>query len=110
MKRLFYTPSEDDKQRVRKYAASGASEDDIAALLDVPVKRLRKAFKKELKQGEAEGKQVALDKLHDVVREGSNVSALIFWVKARCGWRDTGAAPDAAGPVQSILMIQCDSE
>ncbi|MGH9653192.1 MAG: hypothetical protein ACRD6B_06970, partial [Bryobacteraceae bacterium] len=33
----------------------------------------------------------ALKKLHTSALCGENLSALIFWVKARCGWRDTGA-------------------
>lgn len=108
MKQLLYTPSADQRERVLKFARSGATEDDIAAQFDIPVKRLKKLFRKELRCGEAEGKQLALDKLLDVVREGSNISGLIFWIKARCGWRDTGNAGTGPTYINSILEIKCE--
>jgi hypothetical protein len=105
MARLF-PPSTQDKDRVRKLAASGASEQDIAALMSIPVKRLRTRFRSELQTGLAEGKQQVLDRLYEAASSGSNLSATIFWIKSVCGWRDTGAAQSAAAQWPAFV-VQC---
>jgi hypothetical protein len=62
----------------------------MAADFDMPLKRFQKLFKRELEQGDAEGRHNLLTKLYDIAETGENLNALLFWVKARCGWRDTG--------------------
>jgi hypothetical protein len=96
MGRLLYMPSIEDRERVRHMAATGATEDDIAAVIQMPVKRLKKVYRLELEQGEAQGKQQVRDKLYEIVESGKNLTALMFWVKARCGWRDTGSVENKA--------------
>lgn len=93
MGKILFMPAVEDRDRVRKLAGIGASEEDIAAQLQIPLKRLQKRFRRELAEGAALGKTEALEKLHAMATSGSNTSATIFFVKARCGWRDTGAAP-----------------
>jgi hypothetical protein len=102
---MLSKPSEEQKQRVRQMARSGAIPADIAVQLEIPLKRLRKKFQRELQQGDAEGKQQALDKLRDSAMSGKNISALIFWVKARCGWRDTGPAENSASAVSHPFVV-----
>lgn len=93
MAKILFMPAAADRDRVRKLAGVGVSEADIAAQLQIPLKRLQKRFKRELAEGIALGKTEALEKLHQMATSGSNTSATIFFVKARCGWRDTGPAP-----------------
>jgi hypothetical protein len=93
MSRSRYTPTVADQYRVRDLAAIGMTEDDIAAQLRLPMAQLKKRFRLELKQGAATGREHALKKLHELAISGDNFSALSLWVKSRCGWRDTGAAP-----------------
>jgi hypothetical protein len=98
MGRLLYMPSIHEREQVRNWASTGAAEEDIAVQLDIPVKRVRKLFRRELQLGEAGGKQRVLDKLHEVATSGSNITAMIFWVKSKCGWRDSGASANTASP------------
>ena len=77
---------------VRKLAATGAAERDIAAILEVPEEKLCKRFQKDLVRGAAEGKQTALNKIYEIAVAGEHLNALTFWVKSRCRWRDTGEA------------------
>ncbi|HEX7361417.1 MAG TPA: hypothetical protein VF283_13085 [Bryobacteraceae bacterium] len=90
-----YIPTPDDQLRVRELAAIGLSDEDIASQLRLPLPQLQKRFKLELKSGAAEGREQVLKKLHTSALSGENLSALIFWVKARCGWRDTGTTQSA---------------
>lgn len=105
MPRLRYTPTDEDRFRARDLAAIGASHDDIAAQLRVPLPKLEKIFKDELSEGAAHGRELALRKLHSLAISGDSVPILSFWVKAQCGWRDTGAPQGIAGIMRHILVI-----
>ena len=90
MPRSRYAVTPADQLRVRELAAIGMSNTDIAAQLRLPLAKLQKVFRLELLEGAADGREDALKKLHDIAKSGKNFNALTFWVKARCGWRDTG--------------------
>ena len=100
-----YTPSHEDQLRVRELSTIGASHEDIAAELSLPSQKVQKLFKRELQQGAAQGKVQALTKLHEIAVAGENFSALSFYVKARCGWRDTGTPAGETGAVRHILWV-----
>jgi hypothetical protein len=106
MPKLKFTPSASDRERVREMASTGAAADDIAAQLRLPLKKLQRLFRSELQEGAAEGKQNALDKLKVIALSGENISALIFWVKANCGWRDTGAPGNSGSRVYSPIIFR----
>jgi len=105
MTRVRFIPSQEQRDEVRRLAATGAVDSDISAQLDIPEKKLRKLFRSELRKGAAAANQQALDKLHDFVSSGDNLSAIIFWLKAKCGWRDTGAAAGGGVTVVSPKLI-----
>jgi hypothetical protein len=98
MPKLQYVPTSDDPLRVRELAAIGVSQDDIAAQLGLTPRKLNKLFPVELKKGAAEGRERAIRTLHGLAMSGNNSVLLTFWVKAQCGWRDTGT-------VQSLLKV-----
>lgn len=116
MDQLLDTLPGDHKHRVAQLAAFGATEEDIAADLQIPLKRLQKRFRVELERGSASGKHEVLGKLFESARSGSNISATALWVKARCGWRDTGSANNLQTTIESLLEIniapppQCPTE
>jgi hypothetical protein len=105
MNQILQTRLDEVRGRVEKLAGLGATEEDIAAELQIPVKRLRKRFRRELARGNAIGKHQVLEKFFDQVQSGSNMGATTLWVKARCGWRDTGAASHSAPTINSVLRI-----
>ena len=98
-------PLDSVKKRVERLAQIGATPEDIAADLQIPLKRLQKRFRRELERGEALGKHTVLEKLFDNASSGNNMAATSLWVKARCGWRDTGASGNAASTIESVLQI-----
>ncbi len=106
MPRSRYTPTPDDQHRVRELAAIGMSDDDIASQLRLAVSKLRKIFKLELENGAAEGREQALRNLHSIAMSGKNLAALTFWIKARCGWRDTGATQSATHVIRHVTLFK----
>jgi hypothetical protein len=105
MGQLLEMPSLRDKERVAQLARVGATEESIAAELQIPVKRLKKRFRRELEQGQAQGKHQILENLYEAARSGSNNTVTTFWVKARCGWRDTGTSVETTQIVRPVLRL-----
>src|SRR5581483_7336953 len=105
MGQLLEMPSLRDKERVAQLARVGASEESIAAELQIPVKRLKKRFRRELEQGHAQGKHQVLENLYQAATSGSNNTVTTFWVKSRCGWRDTGASTESTQMINAVLQI-----
>jgi hypothetical protein len=93
------------RNRVEKLAQIGATPEDIAAELQIPLRRLQKRFRRELERGQAIGKHTILEKLFENASSGTNLGATSLWVKSRCGWRDTGASPQSATVVHSVLKV-----
>ena len=104
MGRLLQLPLPEQRERVRALARTGAADEAIAPQVGVPLKRLRKYFRHDLELGRAEGSQQVLDNFHETATSGSNTTASMFWLKAKCGWRDTGS-PTAAAPVPISFVI-----
>jgi hypothetical protein len=104
--RSRYIPTTDEQLRVRELAAIGLADADIASQLRLPLPQLQKRFKLELKAGAADGREQVLRKLHTIALSGENVSALIFWVKARCGWRDTGPIQSAPQIIRRVIVFK----
>jgi hypothetical protein len=106
MPRSRYTPTPGDQFRVRELAAIGISDEDIAAQLRLSLPKLQKTFRHELKEGAADGREQALRRLHAIAISGENLSALTFWVKARCGWRDTGTPPSSVSVIRLVKVFK----
>ena len=82
-------PGDPPSWQVEDLARVGASEEDIAAELDMSLETLCSQFDKELKRGSASGRNQVLRTFFGKVVSGENIGALTTWVKSRCGWRDT---------------------
>ena len=102
---MRYTPTLEDRLRVRELASIGMSDDDIASLLCLRLPKLQRLFRLELKQGAAGGREQALRKLYALATSGENWNALAFFVKSRCGWRDTGPAHSAPTVIRQVYTF-----
>ena len=103
----IFLPKQQDREIVRRLAGVGTSENDIAARLQIPLKRLQKRFKKELEQGIADANISVAEQLHALAASGKSATASMFWIGARYGWRDTGTPPVPSTQIISKLIIEC---
>lgn len=71
-------------------AAGGIPQDRIAACIGggITDKTLRKHFRHELDTSTDTANAVAISNLFQQVQAG-NMTAIIFWLKTRAGWRET---------------------
>ncbi len=101
--RPAFTPSDDQRRQVKAMAAYGVPQDDIATVLAIDAKTLRKHFWIELQTGSIEANAKVAQSLFQraTTEKGSaGVTAAIFWLKVRAGWREPLAATDAGKKVE----------
>ncbi len=82
-----YEPSDKDRQLVKHMAAYGAPEDEIAKVVGVAEKTLRKHFRDELDTAHTQANVRVAERLYQQCMDG-NTTAMIFWLKTRAGWRE----------------------
>ncbi|TDH60800.1 hypothetical protein E2C06_20090 [Dankookia rubra] len=85
---IMFEATEVQRRQVRSMAAVGLPQDDIATLLEIDAKTLRKYFRRELDSGSIEATAKVAQSLFQMATQGKNVAAAIFWMKARAGWRE----------------------
>ena len=83
-----FEPTEEQRRLVRAMAGFGLPQENIAVLIDVDMDMLRARFRHELDRGAAEGIAKVAQTLFQMATVDKNVSAVIFWMKARAGWRE----------------------
>ncbi len=85
---VVFQPTDEQRRMVKAMSGFGVPHDDIAVLLDIDPKTLRKHLRSELDRGSIEATAKVGQSLFRMATEGNNVAAAIFWMKARAGWRE----------------------
>ena len=88
MGRRAHKPDPAQRRQVEAMAAYGIPETDIAAVVGIDPKTLRKHYRDELDLGETKANAQVAGFLFNSARNG-NVTAQIFWLKTRARWRET---------------------
>ena len=88
-----HEPTAELRKLAEAAAAFGIPHDDIAAVIGVDPKTLRKHYKAELKRGSTRAIIAVANNLYTVAtsttRNAQMVTAAIFFLKTRGGWRET---------------------
>jgi hypothetical protein len=88
MGRRAHKPDPLQRRQVKAMAAYGIPEFDIARVVGVDPKTLRKHYRDELDLGETKANAQVAGYLYNAAKSG-NVTAQIFWLKTRAKWRET---------------------
>ena len=85
-----YKPTEKDRSMVETMAGYGIPQADIATVLKIDLKTLRKHFREELDTGTITANTAMVQNLwRKAMGDGpSAVTATIFWLKVRAGWSE----------------------
>jgi hypothetical protein len=91
MSRRAHKPDPAQRRQVEALAGYGVPEDDIASVIEVDAKTLRKHYRRELGQGHIKASAKVAENLYrKATGDGSqSVTAAIFWLKTRAGWKET---------------------
>ncbi len=106
--RPHWTPSEENIRQVEDYAARGLTQQQIADCLGIHIstlcdkKNVYSEFGDAIKRGQSKGIANVADFLRDSAQSG-NVSAQIFYLKARAKWSDNAAIDDLHAKIDKVM-------
>jgi hypothetical protein len=104
MARPSFTPSAEQRRSVKAMAGLGMRHQDIAVVLDIAEKTLRKHFRVELARGAIEANAKVLQTLYGMATSGENTAATIFYAKTRCGLRERAEGDNHWMPPPQIVI------
>ncbi|MEY3773876.1 MAG: hypothetical protein RLZZ129_656 [Verrucomicrobiota bacterium] len=109
--RPAHQPTEAGRKQVESMAGYGIPADDIAMSLEISKPTLIKHYRRELDMGHIKANSAVAQSLYKkATGEGASaVTAAIFWLKTRAGWKETvvneHSGPDGTPMGPSIIQI-----
>jgi len=97
MGRRTHQPDPSQRRQVEALAAYGIPADDMARVVGVDPKTLRKHYREELDLGQTRANAQVASFLFNSAKSG-NVTAQIFWLKTRARWREAPTTLEHSGP------------
>ena len=98
-----HVPTEATRQTVQLHTMVGTNQTDIARVLDIDEKTLRKYYRDELDLAKSKANATIGGALFNKAKTG-DTSAMIFWMKTQAGWRET-KEPDEAPDLAAALAL-----
>jgi hypothetical protein len=91
MGRRSHKPDPTSRRQVEAMTAYGVPEADIARVIGIDPKTLRKHYRQELDVGATKANSRIAESLYrKALGDGpQSVTAAIFWLKTRAGWKET---------------------
>jgi hypothetical protein len=90
-----FAPTPEQRRMVHAMAGYGVPQDDIALVIGITSRTLRKHFRHELDVAVIEANTRVAQCLFKQATTPGNIGASIFWLKARAGWREKQPEPKA---------------
>jgi len=82
-----HAPTDATRQTVQLHTMVGTTQADIARVLNIDEKTLRKYYRDELDLAKAKANATIGGALFNQAKSG-DTSAMIFWMKTQAGWRE----------------------
>jgi len=107
MGRRAHRPDPFHRRQVEAMAAFGVPERNIARVVGIDAKTLRKHYRDELDTGQTKATaKVAESLFRKATTDGpQSVTAAIFWLKTRGGWKETSAV-EVSGSGSHPLTVE----
>ena len=99
-----YKPTKAERELVTLHARVGTPQEDIADILDITSKTLRKHYRRELDLSLYEANAKIGGHLYNKAIEG-DTSAIMFWLKTRAGFRDNGVEKETEKAPEQVSRV-----
>ena len=99
-----HEPTRDSRRLVEHHAATGTLHQQIAKLVGVSLNTLKKHYPEELELGLARVNAVVGGTLFAEAKRG-NITAAIFWMKCRAGWREIAKVEHSGGTSLEVRQV-----
>lgn len=100
---MSHEPTKAMRDTVMMHAMVGTPHDDIARVLDIDGKTLRKHYRDELDLATAKANATIGGALFNKAK-GGDTTAMIFWMKTRAGWREKAEEKAPADDLATAIM------
>lgn len=109
MARPAHKPTDEGRKLVQLHATVGTAHTDIARVLGITEKTLRKHYRDELDLAKAKANATIGGALFNKAK-GGDTSAMIFWMKAQAHWRerselDLTSSDGSMSPPHEIRLV-----
>ena len=106
MARLPHVPTDKQRQMIQIAKAAGLTDEQIAGLIAIDLKTLRKHYRAELDNACAKAVMTVAANLYKRATSDAKeaVPAAIFWLKTRGGWRETDQQVAQVQPITSVRV------
>ena len=109
MGRRKHQPDLSQRRQVEALAAYGIPETDIARVIGIDAKTLRKHYRDELDLGATKANAQVAGYLFNAAKSG-NVTAQIFWLKTRARWKEVPSEHWHGGAIGTYDVTQLADE
>jgi predicted ArsR family transcriptional regulator len=110
MPRPSFRPTSEQQRIVKSMAALGTRHEDIATILEITPKTLRKHFRQELTRGAIEANAKVGQTLFAMATSGRNTAATIYWERTRGTRRGRDRETDSGPIVPPQIIIRTDPD
>src|SRR5262249_43519701 len=101
-----FRPTDEQRRQVMMLAGFGFNQATIGEFINISHTSLRKFFRRELDIGPTEANLRVASALYKNATTNGNVTAQIFWMKSRMGWRDRDVAPNEQGENELRYVVE----
>jgi len=101
---IEHIPDDNTRLLVKTLAAVGTRYVDIAHKLGITDDTLRKHYRQELEDGRIDANSQVAGTLFQKAKQG-NMTAAIFWLKTRAGWKETNVTEFSGGEGTEVKGI-----
>jgi hypothetical protein len=105
-----HIPTDEQKKLVESTSGLGLPHEQIASLVGIDDKTLRKHYRKELDEGKAKANSQIAKTLYSKATSG-DTTALIWWTKTQMKWSETVKQEhlgEGGGPVRIVAINSLD--
>lgn len=99
-----HIPDDNTRLLVKTLAAVGTRYVDIAHKLGINDETLRKHYRQDLEDGRIDANSQVASTLFQRAKQG-NMTAAIFWLKTRAGWKETNVTEFSGGEGTEVKGI-----
>jgi hypothetical protein len=103
-----FVPSAEQRKVVRAMAAFGVPQLEIAKVIEISDRTLRKAFREELDRAAIEANAKVAEVCFRMATSGTVPAATFFWLKTRAGWREVTRQEHTGGDGGPIQVQRFD--
>lgn len=100
-----YVRNETTARTVLTMTGYGIDQEQIGRVLQIDPKTLRANYRRELDIGATEANARVVESLYRNATKNENVTAQIWWTKARMGWKDTSRIENTGADGQPFAIF-----